>query len=136
MVKIVTTSQLQKKIGQIGVFVANSWVIIVNRGKPNAVLLPYFEHNDDAIALYLEDYEMYQNAEKLRLQLRESAASGMSDLIERFSKAGDLILDPFCGGGTTGVVSVRLNRRFVGVDVNQDDINTCSVRLKDVRATS
>lgn len=81
MVKIVSTSQLQKTIGQIGAFVSHSWVIIVNRGKPNAVLLPYFEENDEAIALYLEDYEMYQNAEKLRTQLRQSEASGLSDLV-------------------------------------------------------
>jgi len=30
---------------------------------------------------------------------------------------GDLVLDPFCGSGTTGIVSNRLGRRFVGVDV-------------------
>ncbi len=81
MVKIISTSQLQKTVGQIGSFVANSWVIIVNRGKPNAVLLPYFEQNDSAIASYLEDYEMYQNAQTLRTQLRESEASGVSPLV-------------------------------------------------------
>lgn len=81
MVKIISTSQLQKTIGQIGSFVANSWVIVVNRGKPNAVLLPYFEQNDGAIASYLEDYEMYQNAQKLRTQLQESEASGVSTLV-------------------------------------------------------
>lgn len=81
MVKIISTSQLQKTIGQIGSFVSNSWVIIVNRGKPNAVLLPYFEQNDEAIALYLEDYEMYQNAEKLRTQLQESEESGVSKFV-------------------------------------------------------
>jgi len=28
-----------------------------------------------------------------------------------------VVLDPFCGSGTTGIVSNRLGRRFVGVDV-------------------
>lgn len=81
MVKIISTSQLQKAIGQIGSFVANSWVVIVNRGKPHAVLLPYFEQNDSAIASYLEDYEMYQNAQKLRSELQKSEASGVSSLV-------------------------------------------------------
>ena len=29
----------------------------------------------------------------------------------------DLVLDPFCASGTTGIVSNSIGRRFVGVDV-------------------
>jgi modification methylase len=32
------------------------------------------------------------------------------------SRSGDLVLDPFCGTGTTGAVAKRLGRRFVGVE--------------------
>jgi modification methylase len=32
------------------------------------------------------------------------------------SRPGDLVLDPFCGTGTTGAVARRLQRRFVGVE--------------------
>jgi hypothetical protein len=38
--------------------------------------------------------------------------------IELFSRPGDTILDPFCGGGTSIVEAVRLGRRAVGVDVS------------------
>jgi hypothetical protein len=38
-------------------------------------------------------------------------------LIERWSTANDVVLDPFVGSGTTGVEALRLGRRFVGVDV-------------------
>jgi DNA methylase len=55
--------------------------------------------------------------------------SGMADLVERFSKPGDLILDPFLGGGTTGVVSLKLNRRFIGVDRDEKAIKTAKQRL-------
>jgi DNA modification methylase len=34
------------------------------------------------------------------------------------SRKGDLILDPFCGSGTVGVVSLRLGRSFLGIDLN------------------
>ncbi len=41
-------------------------------------------------------------------------------LLERIILAstteGDLILDPFNGSGTTGLVSVKLNRRYIGID--------------------
>jgi putative DNA methylase len=39
-------------------------------------------------------------------------------LIEHYSKPGDIILDPFCGGGTTVVESLRLRRKVIGVDIN------------------
>jgi modification methylase len=32
------------------------------------------------------------------------------------SRPGDLVLDPFCGTGTTGAVARRLGRRFVGIE--------------------
>ena len=41
-------------------------------------------------------------------------------LLERIILAstneGDLVLDPFNGSGTTGLVSVKLNRRYIGID--------------------
>src|SRR5262249_40173889 len=38
--------------------------------------------------------------------------------IERFTKPGDLVLDPFVGGGTTLVEASALGRQAVGIDVN------------------
>jgi len=35
-----------------------------------------------------------------------------------FSKPGDVVLDPFMGGGTTAVEALRTGRRFIGCDVN------------------
>ncbi len=55
--------------------------------------------------------------------------SGLADLVERFSQPGDVVLDPFCGGGTTGEVAVALSRRFVGVDVSEVAIETSRRRL-------
>jgi DNA modification methylase len=34
------------------------------------------------------------------------------------SKVGDLVLDPFCGSGTTGVVACRYGRQFIGIELN------------------
>jgi len=38
-------------------------------------------------------------------------------LIRMFSLINDLVVDPFCGTGTTGIVAKKLNRRFVGYDL-------------------
>ena len=38
--------------------------------------------------------------------------------IKKYSKEGDLILDPFCGGGTTLIEGRKLNRNVIGFDYN------------------
>lgn len=34
------------------------------------------------------------------------------------SREGELVLDPMCGSGTTGVACARLKRNFIGVEIN------------------
>ena len=41
-----------------------------------------------------------------------------NELISHYSSAGDIVLDPFCGGGVTVVESLKLGRKTVGVDAN------------------
>lgn len=55
--------------------------------------------------------------------------SGMADLIERLSKPGQLVCDPFLGGGTTAVVAHALGRRFVGCDIDEACIETTTARF-------
>lgn len=55
--------------------------------------------------------------------------SGMADLIERLTKPGQLIVDPFLGGGTTAVVAHDLGRKFTGCDINEGCIATTAARF-------
>ena len=47
------------------------------------------------------------------------------------TKEGDLVLDPFCGSGTTGVAACELNRRFVGIDIEKKYLDIAVKRLKN-----
>lgn len=40
----------------------------------------------------------------------------MADLVSLFSRAGDTVLDPFAGSGSTGEACVSLGRRFLGIE--------------------
>ncbi|HUA68603.1 MAG TPA: DNA methyltransferase [Candidatus Saccharimonadales bacterium] len=40
------------------------------------------------------------------------------EAIKTFTKPGDFVLDPFCGGGTTLVEALSLGRRAAGMDVS------------------
>ncbi|MCZ2102293.1 MAG: site-specific DNA-methyltransferase [Chitinophagales bacterium] len=55
--------------------------------------------------------------------------SGMNDLIQRVSDPGDVILDPFLGGGTTGAACLYNLRNFVGIEIEQDSFETAKERL-------
>jgi DNA modification methylase len=49
--------------------------------------------------------------------------------LELASKRNDLVLDPFLGSGTTGLVALAHGRRFVGVELNPDYVNIAESRL-------
>ena len=54
-------------------------------------------------------------------------------LLERIllasTQEGDIVLDPFCGSSTTGVACKRLNRKYIGIDNNQEFIRLSIERL-------
>lgn len=45
------------------------------------------------------------------------------------SKERDLILDPFMGSGTTGAVAKKLNRKFVGIEINSEYFDIAKNRI-------
>ncbi len=52
------------------------------------------------------------------------------------TKPGDLVLDPFFGTGTTGVVARKLGRHFLGIEREKDYADMAQTRIAGVRAES
>ncbi len=58
------------------------------------------------------------------------------DLIKRIIKTATnkdgLVLDPFLGSGTTAVACEKLDRRYIGFEIDEKYYNTAKKRLKNV----
>lgn len=44
---------------------------------------------------------------------------------------GDVVLDPFTGSSTTGLVSVKFGRKFIGIDLEKEYLDLSTKRYKD-----
>ena len=52
-------------------------------------------------------------------------------IIDSSSQQGDVVLDPFCGCGTTVAVAERLKRKWIGIDITHVAISLMKYRLHD-----
>lgn len=71
------------------------------------------------------------NLSKERLGYPTQKPVGLLEILIRAStKKGDVVLDPFCGCGTTIDASEKLERNWVGIDITHLAINLIKQRLK------
>lgn len=58
----------------------------------------------------------------------------LEKIIKASSNKGDIVLDAFCGCGTTLVVAQKLERRWIGIDISPTAVKVMEKRLKKVGA--
>ena len=63
----------------------------------------------------------------------QKPVSNLMSMIRAFSKPGSLILDPFCGSGSTLVAAAILGRQFLGIELSNDYCETARRRTGRVR---
>jgi site-specific DNA-methyltransferase (adenine-specific) len=68
-------------------------------------------------------YENHPTQKPLRLVRRALVAS---------TREGELVFDPYCGSGTTGVAAKELGRFFVGAEFEEE---FCELAARRIRAT-
>ncbi len=64
-----------------------------------------------------------------RLHPTQKPVEALTPLIGAFTKPGDLVLDPFCGSGSTLDAARQLGRDWTGIELNDRHFQTASRRL-------
>lgn len=56
----------------------------------------------------------------------------LEHIIKIASDEGDIVFDPFMGVASTGEASLRLKRKFVGIELEKNYFDACEMRLKNI----
>jgi len=72
------------------------------------------------------DFPYSQN----RLHPTQKPTKALEPLISTFCKPDGIVLDPFCGSGSTLVAARKMGRRFIGIELDGDHFLTASNRLQ------
>ena len=66
-----------------------------------------------------------------KLHPTEKPVSLMEILIDNSTKTNEIVLDPFMGSGTTGVACKLLNRKFIGMELDEEYFDIACERIKN-----
>lgn len=64
-----------------------------------------------------------------RLHPTQKPVRSLKPVIEAFTKTGDIVLDPFCGSGSTLLAAAILKRHYIGIDIDPAHCRTATRRL-------
>jgi site-specific DNA-methyltransferase (adenine-specific) len=56
----------------------------------------------------------------------------INQILNIVTEEGDLVVDPFCGSGTTCVSAKLLKRQFIGIDISKDAVELANSRLEEM----
>ena len=99
----------------------------------------YHVHNDTGVRYYIDPAgKLMDDVWDITLAARSRERLGwptqkpealLQRIIEASSNEGDVVLDPFCGCGTTVAVAERLRREWIGIDISPTAIKVMERRL-------
>lgn len=79
--------------------------------------------NNDLAVDYRQEKKMHITQKPIEL---------VKKLLLDYAPETNLILDPFCGSGTTCVAAKMLGRNYIGIDISEEYCNIARMRLKAV----
>lgn len=96
------------------------YVIFARKGKAKSILSPSSK-----------TCHSFDNVSRGRVHPTQKPVELMQHYIENSSEVGDTILDPFMGSGSTGVAAKNLNRKFIGIELDEEYFKIAKGRIND-----
>lgn len=119
---------------------SSSWVVWDKENGDNGyadVELAWTSHKRAARKVRWRWHGMLQDA-RLPKEEREHPTQKplglMLWVVENYTSPGNLVIDPYCGSGTTGVACVQRNRRFLGIEREKSYVEIARRRIADAAA--
>lgn len=98
---------------------------LIDRWKPILI----FQNGRKRIKNTVQDYFVSQQREKDGHYWQQSV-SGVLYIVKKFTKVGDIVCDPFFGAGTTAIACHRLDRKFIGAEIDRQTFNVANMIIK------
>lgn len=101
----------------------------------------YHDSRNENPTLYTYEYPSFvpftyanirTNAKRKKLHPNEKNIEFIKFLVKISSNKDDLVLDPFCGSGSTIVACLLTGRKSIGIEKNKKWITICERRLKNI----
>jgi DNA modification methylase len=107
-----------------------------NDGQPMSDLWTYQPYTEGTVFRTKDgidkDVKWLSPKDKERLGYPTQKPEGLLErIIKSSSNSGDVVLDAYCGCGTTISVAERLQRKWIGIDITYQSISVIVERLKD-----
>lgn len=106
------------------------WVYFISKARTGT-----FNNNLRAIHDFIETSLTPGNEKKYGKHPTQKPESVIQHFVEILSNLGDVVLDPFMGSGTTGVVSKRCGRNFIGIELQENYFDIALKRIADVKTS-
>lgn len=95
-----------------------------------------YEYKDNGLRYPVQIQQFQRDVLTCNLHPTQKPLALMEWLVKTYTNEGDLVLDFTMGSGTTGVACVRLKRKFIGIEIDNDMFNMAKMRIKDERRKS
>lgn len=129
------------ELGHITIVPGQAWPIYQHyvdpsQGQPVSDIWAYQPYTDGTVfgseSGVDEDVRWMTTRDRERLGYPTQKPEGLLErIILASSDPSDVVLDPFCGCGTTIAVAQRLNRHWIGIDITHLAVTLIKHRLKD-----
>lgn len=91
-----------------------------------------FNNDGKAIHDFFETSVTPVNEKKYGKHPTQKPVQLLETFVQLLTNEGDVVFDPFCGSGSSGVAALLHGRKFIGSEINEDYCHITEKRIKEV----